>query len=265
MKIKSDLLFKSFIISLVIFSLIAAVVITDRYIELNVLEPTQRASNLLIGLTHDGEVLSLTVMHCDPKNNSVTFLPIPDNTLLEGGKVLQDLYYSAPSKDMLRSIQDLIGTSLHRYLFVSTDALVELTDSMGKFEYLIRYPFNYGSIEYKGNIYMDGQLAKAMFTYSDYDMKKVSIATIGESFLQNFLSQHSNNNLNGELAKLVNLNTSLVKTNLTNKEIDKYCEFLSRFSSLSRSSISINGEITAASTNLYFIPKDYKSNKNIFK
>ena len=78
MKVKSNLFLKSFAISFLIFFLIAAIVLTNLYMTRIAVDPENRESNILIGLTHNGEVVSLALLHCDPKDKTVTFLAIPD-------------------------------------------------------------------------------------------------------------------------------------------------------------------------------------------
>ena len=89
MKTRSDIFFKSFFISLIVFSLIAALIISSMYIERAFVDPTKRESNIVIGITLDDDLLCLCVLNCDPKSKEVTYLPIPDNLILEDGKILQ--------------------------------------------------------------------------------------------------------------------------------------------------------------------------------
>jgi len=114
---------------------------------------------------------------------------------------------------------------------------------------------------------MDGELSRAMFTYDGYDMMNVSLATIGESFLQNFLSKHANNASIDKLIEAVTTtNTGLRSgTNLTDDEIVEYCSFFANFSTLNQRSVSIIGEIRTTSSNKFFYPSEYKTDKNIFK
>ena len=267
MKVNSDFFFKSFIISLIIFALIAAIIIVNLYVNNVAIEPQKRASNILIGITHNGDLLSMTLVHCDPKDNSVTLLQIPDNTIISDGTVLQNLYQSHKPLELIKFIQDMTGARVNRYIFFSTDTLSSLIDSTGNFQYLVRYPFVHSGNEYSGNIYMTGEIAKAMFTYPKYDMTKVSLSAIGESFLHNVLSSYSNLN---DMQKFDNEIKSIftryrVNTNLSDSELTGYCEFFSKFSSLEQLSVAIDGEYLATSSNLYFVPTNNKVSKNIFK
>lgn len=267
MKIKSDLFYKSFFISLIAFALIAAIIICNLYITRIAIEPDQRESNILIGLTHNGKLLSMALIHCNPKHDSITILPIPDNTLLSNGEILQNQYKSGYAVSLIDSIEDLTGAIVHRYIFLSVNAVASIVNTLGRFEYLIRYPFIYSNSECSGNTYMTGDLAKSMFLYESYDMTQTSISNIGESFLKNFLASFGNVN---DIAKLNTcLNSTEVrinsKTNLNQDEMEKYCNFLARFSALNQSSASIKGETMATSSSLYFRPEQNKATKNIFK
>ena len=267
MKVNSDFFFKSFSISLIIFAIIAAIIIGNLYVNTVAIEPQKRDSNILIGITHNSELLSMTLVHCDPKDNSITLLPIPDNTIVSDGTVLQNLYESRKPTELIKFIQDMTGARVNRYIFFSTDTLSSLIESAGNFQYLVRYPFVHLGNEYSGNIYMTGELAKAMFTYSGYDMTKVSLSAIGESFLHNVLSSYSNFN---DMQKFDNEIKAIfsgyrVNTNISDSEITEYCKFFSKFSSLEQLSVAIDGEYIATSSNLYFVPTQNKVNKNIFK
>lgn len=267
MKIKSDVLFKSFVISLLVFAIIASVVISVSYVNTVAVDPDQRESNLLVGLTDNGKLLSIELLHCDPKEDCISFLSIPDNTMLESGNVLQSQYKFGDMQNLIFSVEDITGARVNRYIFISLDSLEHLVNDVGRFEYLIRYPFVYNGMEYSGNTYMTGELAKAMFLYDSYDMTTASMAAIGESFLYNFLSSHSNAN---DMYALKNSLKSLVistysNTNITEDELSKYCNFFLKFSGLDKHMIEIQGERMASSSSLYFIPAQYKATKNIFK
>ena len=267
MKFRMDSFSKSFLISLVAFALIAAIVIAYMYMDRVAVDPTKRESNLLIGLTHNGKLLSISMLNCDPKNNEITYLAIPDNTMLSDGRILQDLYGWMNTREMISSIEDITGARVNRYIFFSTDAVYSITNDVGKFEYLIRFPFKHNDIEHSGNTYMNGELSKAMFTYGGYDMTNVSLSIIGESFLQNFLSKHANNSSIDKLTDAIVAEKSSLhlNTNLSNDEIVEYCSFFANFSTLNQSTVSIDGEIRYTSTNKFFYPTNNKSDKNIFK
>ena len=267
MKIKSELFKKSFLISLIVFAIISAIIMTNLYFESMIVDPTERKSNVLIGLTHNGDLISVALLHCNPKNNSITSLAIPDNTMLSNGNILQNLYSSGKPSALIDTIEDLTGAKVNRYLFITMDSLISLTEGVDKFEYLIRHPFVFNGNEYSGNVYMTGELAKAMFTYRNYDASKVSMADMGETFLYNFISTQSNSN-NMEAVKsalIVNKSKLNLKTNLTDDEINAYCDFFANFSSITQNTVKLEGETMSSSTNTYFIPSTNKATKNIFK
>jgi anionic cell wall polymer biosynthesis LytR-Cps2A-Psr (LCP) family protein len=122
----------------------------------------------------------LTYLHCDPQNSSITFLPIPDNTMLQDGQILQSMYSIGRPSELISNLENMTGAIVNRYLFFTVESLAELVDAVGTFDYLIRYPFSYNSRENSGNVKMTAELTKAMFTYKDYDMSKVSLSNIGE-------------------------------------------------------------------------------------
>ncbi len=266
MKVKSDVLYKSFFISLIAFAIIAAIILGGLYFDRIAVDPTQRSSNILVGLTDGNDIISLTFIHCDPKNNSLSFLPVPDNTMLQDGRILQEFYSIARPSELIRSLENLTGAVVNRYIFFTVDAMAELVDSLGKFEYLIRYPFTYNGNENSGNANMNGELAKAMFTYKSYDRSKVSMSHIAEAFIQSFLSKHGNaSNINKMADSIVKSASKYrVNTDLTDEEIYAYCSLFSSFSQFAKHSVALEGETKTGSSNQYFVP-DYTKNKNIFK
>lgn len=266
MKVKSNLFLKSFAISFLIFFLIAAIVLTNLYMTRIAVDPENRESNILIGLTHNGEVVSLALLHCDPKDKTVTFLAIPDNTMLANGSVLQNMYQPGDPGLIIDGVEDITGAYVNRYVIFSMDAVVSMVNEVGKFEYLIRYPFTFNGTEYSGTTYMTGDLAKAMLTYKNYDMSSVSLAKIGETFLTNFISSNSNKSSMDALDKLMKSMARIdLKTNLSDKEMTQYFNFFATFSTMQQKIVSIEGKTEATSSSLYFIPANYKATKNIFK
>lgn len=267
MKVKSDLLFKSFFISLVAFAIIAAIVIANLYFDRIAINPEGRESNILIGLVDGLDIISLTLVHCDPQNNSMIFLPIPDNTMLSDGKILQSLYTIGRPNQLIQSLENMTGAIVHRYILFSVDAMSDLVNSLGTFEYLVRYPFSFNNKEYSGNINMSGDIAKGMFTYRYYDKNRVSMSLMGEAFMQSFLSKYGNGSNSTKISDSIikSAEKYRVNTDLTNEEIIKYSTFVSNFSLLAKQSISIAGESKTGSSITYFVPDNYKTNKNIFK
>lgn len=267
MKFHSKVFYKSFFISMAVFAIIATIIVASFYSEAIAIEPTQRESNVLMGISHGGKIISLLVLNCNPKSNTIAFLPIPDNTLLSDGDVLQNQYSPTRIKNMVNSVEELIGARINRYIIFSTDALAAITNSVGKFDYLIPYKFIYNNYEHSGPSYMDGELSKAMFTYTGYDMTKVSISEIGNSYLHSFLSKHATPNGSLKLAEAINSKDvrKLMQTNISQDEMDEYCKFLSNYSSLTHKPVELDGNTHLTSSKLYFTPTTFKSDKNIFK
>ena len=267
MKIQSNLFWKSFLISFAVFALLAGIIVASVYIDSISVDPMKKESNVLLGIQEDGEIIALMVLHLDPKNSVVSFLQIPDNTLLSDGRVLQKLYQRNKAIELIEAIEDLIGTDIHRYAVFSTDAVCDITNGVGKIEYLIPYKFIYNDFEHSGQTYMYGELAKAMFTYGDYDMTKVSMSYIADSYLHSFLSKHANSATVNKLAATLTDKGifSGIDTNLDEKEISEYCAFLAKYSSLTQKNVAIEGTMNIASTNRYFTPNVYKTDKNIFE
>ena len=266
MKIKSNLFFKSFLISFIVLGLVAAIVITNLYVTKVAVDPENRESNILIGLTNNGKIISLTLLHCDPQDKSVTFLAIPDNTMLSNGNVIQNLYQPGDPELMIDYIESISGADVNRYIIFSMDAVVSLVNNIGEFEYLIRFPFVYNGTEYSRTTPMTGELSRAMFTYKQYDMTNVSLSKIGETFLANFILNNSNMGTMDTIYSLLKSMARIdMKTNLSDKEMREYCNFFANFSSMKQNSVYIDGETVATSSSLYFIPTNDKLTQNIFK
>ena len=267
MKIKSKLFYKSFFLSLAIFALVAGIILTSLFMDKVSVYPTKEESNVLVGITHNGEVISLSVINCDPKNSTIRFLSIPDNTLLSDGRVLQALYQKNNLSLMESTVERLIGAKIDRYLFFSAESVSALTNEIGSFDYLILYPFTYKNHEHLGFSFMNGELAYEMLTYDGYDMTKVSMASIGDSYLRSFLTTHAGPVTSDMIAKALVSNdiSSGINTNLTNDEITEYCNFLAKYSSLNHESVYLEGQTHLTSSRLYFTPNTYHSDKNIFK
>lgn len=267
MKIKSNLYFKSFFLSFIVFALLAGIILTSLYMDKNAISPLTKETNVLMGISHNDEIVSLTVLNFDPESETISFVPVPDNTLLNDNKVLQSLYSTNDVGPMISSIEGLIGAKIDRYIIFSPDAVEYLTNEIGKFEYVIPYEFIYNEFPRKGTCIMNGELAKAMFTYSEYDMTKVSFADMADSFLQSFLSKHANvSNTNKLINTLISHKViAELNTNLSEDEIIDYCKFLAKYSSLTHRSLKIEGKTHATSSRIYFTPDTLNSEKNIFK
>lgn len=267
MKIQSKVFYKSFFISLLIFALVAGIIISSLYMDSVAVEPTKRESNILLGLSHSGKLISLMVMNCNPQNNSISFLPIPDNTILENGEILQDQYSTVRINKLRVAVEGLIGTRINRFIIFSTEALSSITNEVGKFEYLIPYKFVYENYEHSGPSYMNGELSLAMFTYSGYDMTKVSISEIASSYLYSFLLKHANPTSATKISDAINSADikKMIQTNMSDNEVIQYCNFLANYSNLSQKNIGIEGTSHLTSSKLYFTPNRYNLDKNIFK
>ncbi len=134
MKIKSNLFYKSFFLSLAVFTLVSALILISLYLNVTSVDPMNEESNVLIGVTHNGKVISLSVVNCNPDNRTISFLSLPDNTLLSDGRVLQELYQNNNHSTIESSVEGLIGAKIDRYMFLTVDAIAELTNNVGSFD-----------------------------------------------------------------------------------------------------------------------------------
>ena len=266
MRIKSNLFFKSFILSLIGFALVGAVIVASLYMDKTALVPLSRETNVLIGITRDGEAISFTVINFNPSKQTVKLLHIPDNLLLDNGSILQHNYETEGIRSVLEKTEELIGARIDRHMIFSTEAISALTDTAGKFEYLIPYKFVYNGMEYSGNQPINGKLAGAMFNYSGYDMTKVSMSEMAGSFLASFLSKHGNAS---SIAKILSALTdgSLQKkivTDLEDDELTDYCTLISSYLTLNKETVQLNGQYRNTTENIYFYPNELISDHNIF-
>lgn len=268
MKIQFKLFIKSFLLSFIILSIVSAIIITSIYIDKSSIDPTEKESLILLGLTNNERVISLTMMHFDPKENEIKFLPVPDNTWINDNTILQDLYSNSDLEPLISNIELLTGARINRYLFLSVDALSSLTQRMGKISFYISNKFvnETNGSSYHGMCDLNGELVKTMFTYSGYDLSVVSISDISLSFLMTFLSEScsdlSISDLSNEL--LADSNSLHVSTNLSSKEIGKYCELLSSYQTLAHTTLNLRGETHTNKSSKYFIPEKLTSDQNIF-
>lgn len=269
MKIKASLFIKSFLLAFIALALVAAIIITSTYIERSTVSPEATESTLLIGLVDRNKALSLIVINFDPVNSMISFLPIPDNTLLENSVILQSMYENNDATKIVNSIEGIIGTDIDRYALFSTDALVNVVNDMGEFEFLIPHKFVHDGQLHSGlEKYMNGELAKAMFTYGEYDMKKVSLSDIAVSFVYSFLSKYANSSYSADLqnALISAFVDNTIITNLNKDEIAGYCTLFAKYSAYSHRELKIKGTVhNDSSSSVYFTPETLHSNKNIFK
>ena len=268
MKFNKKLYFKTFLLAFLILGLLSSIIITSLYLDANSVDPISQESTVLLGITNNNKLLSLCVMNFDPINNSISYLPIPDNVWIDNGVVLQNQYNKRNISDLESSIEQLIGTKINRYVLFSIDDILKLNNKMGQFSMTAQYPFEHNGQIKAGTLYMDGELTKSMFAYSGYDMAKVSISNIGFAYLKTFLSTFAKPSQIQELTDTISSNSFLrgAHTNLNKKEMKAYCELLSKYSLFSQRIIEINGKYdTQPYSSTYFIPDNPKSDKNIFK
>lgn len=267
MKIKFNLFSKSFLLSFITFGLIAAIIIANLYLDANAVNPKVEESNVLIGVTDNNKLLSMTIINFVPDTNSISFLPIPDNVWIKNGIILQDLYDNHNISPLKSSLEDIIGAKINRYILFSLDSLAELNNEMGTFTLNAQYPFEHkGSIK-AGSLQLDGELTKAMFLYDGYDMTNVSFSNIGFSYLNTFLATFAKPTHIQALTNILTSKSFLRKTdtNINKNEIKDYCELVSLYSSFSHRTIEINGTYNRTSSSTYFIPHNQQTDKNIFK
>lgn len=267
MKIKMQLFLKSFLLSFLLFAIISSIIIASTYIEKVSLKPLEKESTILIGILHEDEVISLSVLNFNPEKREIAFLPIPDNTLISNNTILQDFYTPNNVNNVIGKIENLIGTNIDRYILFSADAVRELTNNVGKVNYYIPYKFMHEGTEFSGQANLSGDTAYSMFTYTGYNYKEASISNMASSFLQSFLSNHANESNISKIKSALTSSTvtKLTKTNLNEEEINAYCDYLSNYSSLSHRFLELKGTIQTTSKSRYFTPNELLATKNIFK
>ena len=266
MKIKFNLFSKSFLLSFLTFGLIAAIIITSLYLDANAIDPKNEETNMLVGITDENGILSICVLNFNPSSNSISFLPVPDNVWLENGIVLQNSYKTYDITNFKYSLEALIGTKINRYLLLSVDSVAEINDKMGAFDYQVQYPFAHDNEIQTGFLHIYGDMTKSMFSYN-YDFSKVSVSKIAFTYLNTFLATYAKPSHIQKLSDLLSSQSFISKThtNLSKNEIKTYCEIFSQYSSFNNKTIELNGTYNQASSSIYFIPENTKSDKNIFK
>ena len=269
MKRNVKIFLKSFILSALIFSIFSAVIIYAAYLSELYVDPQNEESNILLAVVDDksNDLVSLAVVNVDPKNNSISFVSVPDNTVLEENSLLQVLYKTEGVSQLKKRTEDLLGIRIARYLIFSTDKIKEITDAMGDFVHAISYPFEYDNKQFSGTELINGTLASEMFLYDSYDLTSVSFAEIGTSFLQSFLSKYANEESINKLADVMIKGDYCRSrfTDLSEKEIREYAKVFSSYPSMTHRNIQIEGEYNRTSARTYFIPEKTKSDKNIFQ
>ena len=266
MKIKFNLFSKSFLLSFLTFGLIAAVIITSLYLDANAIDPKNEETNILLGITDENGILSICVINFNPSSNAISFLSVPDNVWMENGTVLQNLYKTYDISNFKNSLEALIGAKINRYLLLSVDSVAEINDKMGAFDYQVQYPFSYDNEIQTGFLHMNGDMTKSMFYY-DYDLSKVSVSKIAFTYFNTFLATYAKPSHIQKLSDYLSSQSFIAKshTNLTKNEIKTYCEIFSQYGSFNHKTVELNGTYNQASSSIYFIPDNTKSDKNIFK
>lgn len=256
---KSKSFLRSFLISTLIFSIIAALTITCAYFAAVAVDPQNKKEMLLVAFADDnGDMISITAVKTDPKANAVELVPIPDNTILRDETVLQSLYKDHGIERICSEVEALISDSISRYLVFTPEKLSSLVEAMGEFEYSINYPFEYKNEELAGTVLINGDMVSSMLSYKEYDLTSVSYSKIGSSFLQSFLSKYAND----ECAEL--LLKSIVSggyceskyTNVSEAEMKDFVALFSRYSSMAHRTTELEGEYNITSARIYFVPKN---------
>ena len=232
MKIKWKLFSKSFLLAFLTFAVLSTIIITSLYLDANAVDPLNKESTVLIGLTEKDKVLSLCIINFDPQNDTIKFLPIPDNVWISNGTVLQNQYDKRKIADFRESLEKLIGAKIDRYIMLTTENIVDINSHMGQ------------------------------------DISDVSLSNIGFAYLKTFLDSYAKAPHIEKLADILSTKSFLksTHTNLSKKEMKAYCELLSQYILMTRKTIDISGKYdTQPYSNTYFIPDNPQPDKNIFK
>lgn len=267
MKIRSRLFVKSFLLSLVIFVLLAAIIVTSLYMDKTALLPTQRETTVLVGIVDGDTVISLAVLRADPQSSEIKLLPVPDNTIVDG-KILQEQYNKGDADTLLNYLSGIVGRNIDRYLLISPNALESAVNTVGTFQYFIQYQFLYSGVAYGGNYSkMNGELVRAMLTYGGYDRKSVSVSTLSLNFFSYFMTKYSNTADFDEIYGLLERSVSSGEsdTDLTDGELAEYLELLSKYSEYAHTTLTLSGKTDGTSSEInYFIPESLHSETDIF-
>lgn len=268
MKFNKKLFFKTFLLAFLTFGVLSVIIITSLYIDANAIDPLNEETTVLVGVTEKDILLSLCIINFDPENNTISYLPIPDNVWIDNSVVLQDQYNKRSISNLKNSLETLIGTKINRYILFSTDNLAALNNHMGQFPMNVQYQFEHNGEMKAGTLHMDGELVKSMFTYSKYDMTKVSMSDIGFAYLKTFLATFAKPSHIVKLSDIASDKSFIrdTNTNLSKKEILSYCQLLSQYTLIYQRTIELSGKYdTQPYSSTYFIPDTPQANKNIFK
>lgn len=268
MKIRSKLFLKSFLLSLVIFVLLAGIIITSLYIDKTALVPTERESTLLLGLIDGDSVVSLMLICARPQSSTLTLLPIPDYTLVNG-KILQEQYTRGNADTILESLSGIVGRNIDRYMLISADALEASVNTIGAFTHFIQYQFDHSGKTYGGTYtQMNGELVRSMLTYDGYNKKTVSVSELCAGFFETFMTKHISESRLGRIQTILtdSIASGSTDTDLTESELAQYCELFSKYQTLTHTRLALSGKIDGVSAERnYFIPDTLSSEHDIFE
>lgn len=268
MKIRSRLFLKSFLLSLVVFVLLAGIIITSLYMDKTALLPTQRETTTLVGITDGDSLISLMLINAVPETSELTLLPIPDNTIVMG-KILQDQYSHGEPDTVLKYVSGMIGRSIDRYLIISSDALEDAVNTAGTFTYFIQYQFTHSGKAYGGRYtQMNGELVRSMLTYNGYDKKTVSTSELCADFFKSFMSTYANAARLEQICDILtdSISKGSTDTDFSDAELSEYLELLSKYSSFTCNELTLGGKLdTSSSERNYFIPETLDSSVDVFK
>ena len=262
------LLLKSFLLSLLIFSLIATLIMFFAYSNNYKFTPAEKENSVLVvGVDNEKQkVISVLVINVVPNKKEISFLAIPDNTLLEDAEIFQDSYYEKGLLYLKKRTEELIGTSISRYVVLDSEKIRQIINSADEFPYSLNHPFEYNGQVLSGTVMLDGEKASAMLLYDGYDPKGVSISEISLSLFQAFLSE-TTGKVNTERISNVFLSDNYCDskfTNMSEKELSEYILLLSEYNAMNHKISEIVGETNVTSARAYFIPKKLKADRNIF-
>ena len=268
MKFNKKIFYKTFLLAFLTFGVLSAIILTSLYVDANTIDPLNEETTVLLGITNNDKVLSLCVVNFDVQNNTVSFLPIPDNVWVDNSAVLQNQYTKRNTSNLISSLEKLIGTKINRYMLFSIDSLIKLNDQMGQFSMIAPYQFEHNGEMKSGTLNMNGELLKSMFAYSGYDMTQASISNIGFTYLKTFLATFAKPTHLPKLTEQLS-NKSFLKsthTNFDKKEIKMYSDLISNISLMSQKTVQLSGKFDIQPySSSYFIPDNPQPNKNIFK
>lgn len=267
MKIKSKLFLKSFFLSFAAFAAVAVIIITNAYMNKMAVDPQNKESVILLGVSDGYSIISLALVDIDPISKTISFCNVEDNTVISNGVLLQNMYSEKSVSEMISTLSKIVGVRIDRYALLSPSAVGELTDCLDGVNYLIPYKFEFDGKSYSGNSVMSGEVVSAMLSYGGYS-KEVSVSDMACSYLRSYAVRYSElssriDEIHDVLHRLSTENS--IDTNLTDSEMREYCEIFADYSSFAHKNVSIAGSKQETSSNVFFIPSTLHSPSNIFK